>query len=228
MKRSSQIALPVTAPSQPRSRSSAQIVERRDPSGRDHRQACLEHALQQRKVRARERSVPLCARHQHPADAGGGAAAASSPGVSSAERVQPCTVTVPWRASIATATPSPNLAAAADRNSSSSAAVPTSTRAAPACERGLDRVKAAIAAADLHGRPDRCDARDEAEVGIARERAVEVDEVQPGGALGRKALGCRDRVAALDGHRLPAALREANDTALENVDRRVDREVFAS
>ena len=62
------------------------------------------------------------------------------------------------------------------------------------------------------------------EVGIARERAVEVDEVEPGGALRRKALGRGDRIASLDGHRFPAALREANDTALENVDRRVDRE----
>ena len=93
-------------------------------------------------------------------------------------------------------------------------------------ERVSDRVEAAVAAADLHRRPDRGDARDEIEVGSARERAIEVDEVEPGGALRRKALGRRDRIAALDGHCLPAALREANDTALEDVDRRVDREIL--
>ena len=62
------------------------------------------------------------------------------------------------------------------------------------------------------------------EIGSARERAVEIDEVQPGGAVRGEALGCGDRVSSLDGHRLAAPLREANDTALENVDRRVDRE----
>ena len=52
--------------------------------------------------------------------------------------------------------------------------------------------------------------------------------MKPGGALRREALGRGDRIAALDGHRFAAALREANDAALENVDRRVDREIFAS
>ena len=43
-----------------------------------------------------------------------------------------------------------------------------------------------------------------------------------------EALRSGDRIAALDGHSLAAALREANDAALEHVDRRVDREFFAS
>ena len=93
-------------------------------------------------------------------------------------------------------------------------------------ERVLNRVEVAIAAADLHRRPDRCDARDEVESRSAGERAVEIDEVKPGGAVRSEALGSGDGISSLNGHRFAAALRESHDSALEDVDRRVDREGF--
>ncbi len=152
---------------------------------------------------------------------------ASSPGVSSAERVQPFTVTVPstsvdrHRDAIAEPSRGREQELVLERGGADEHALCTGL------ERVSDRVEAAVAAADLYRRTDRGDARDEIEVGSTRERAVEVDEVEPGGALRCEALSRGDRIATLDGHCLPAALREANDAALENVDRRVDREVFA-
>jgi hypothetical protein len=52
--------------------------------------------------------------------------------------------------------------------------------------------------------------------------------VAPGGSLGGDALRRSGWVSPLDGHCLPAAFRESDDASLENVNGRVDREVFAS
>lgn len=95
-------------------------------------------------------------------------------------------------------------------------------------ERRVDRVEAAVATSDLHGQSQRCDAGDEAEIGLARERAVEVDEMEPRGALGHEALGRVDRVASLGRYRFAAALQEVDDAALEHVHCRIDREALAS
>ena len=151
---------------------------------------------------------------------------ASSSAVSSAERVQPSTVT--------DAVPriDRHRHPVAERSRSGGQELFVERGRADEHARGarvegvLDRVEAAVAAADLHRRAHRGDARDEAEVGIPRERAVEIDEVEPGGALRSEPLGRGDRIASLDGDRFSAALREADDAAIENVYRRIDREAL--
>ena len=77
---------------------------------------------------------------------------------------------------------------------------------------------------DTHGR----DALQEREVRLALEGTVEIDEVEPGRALGYEALGGRNRVAALDRHLLATTLEETNDPSAEHVQSRIDGEVLAS
>ena len=52
--------------------------------------------------------------------------------------------------------------------------------------------------------------------------------MEPRRACRREGGRSRNRIAALDGHVLPAALFEANDASFEDVDRRKDGECCAN
>ena len=107
------------------------------------------------------------------------------------------------------------------------AAVPTMTRSAPAAIASAIASCGSIAASDLEREPARgCDALDEPERRSAVECSVEVDEVQAPRALVAEPAGKLDGIAALDRHGLPPSLVEADDAALEHVDRREDIEVL--
>ena len=90
-----------------------------------------------------------------------------------------------------------------------------------------DQVETAVAASDLHGDARGRNSLDQAEIGLAREGAVEIHEVEPGRALRDEALCSRDGVAALDRHLLAPPFVETNDAALEDVQSRVDGEMLA-
>ncbi len=91
-------------------------------------------------------------------------------------------------------------------------------------ECGRDELDGAIAAADLHRQPSLGDVANQVELWRPGEGAVEIDEVQPRGTRRREPRrGCAG-IAAFHGHTLAAALLETDDPALENVDRRIDRE----
>ena len=97
----------------------------------------------------------------------------------------------------------------------------------PGGERRRDRFVGAVAAADLEREAaGRCDPLDEPERRRAAEGAVEIDEVEAAGTLVAEPPGELDGVAALDRDGLAASLREPDDAAVENVDRREELEVL--
>ena len=101
------------------------------------------------------------------------------------------------------------------------------TRSAPGCDRVGDRALGPIAASDLEREPaGGCNALHQPERRSAVECSVEVDEVQAPRPLVAKPAGKLDRIAALDRHGLSPSLVEADDAALEHVDRRQDIEVL--
>ena len=114
---------------------------------------------------------------------------------------------------------------ASARNAGESAAVPTMTRSAPAASATRSRRSCGSRRRPGPEAAGRGDALDEAERRAPGEGAVEIDEVEAAGALVAEPPRELDRVAALDRHRLAAALREPDDAALEDVDRRDDVEV---
>ena len=90
-----------------------------------------------------------------------------------------------------------------------------------------DRALGAVAASDLERKPSGGgDTLDEPERGRAVECSVEVDEMEASGALVPEPAGKLDRIAALDGHGLPAALMEPDDASFEDVDRGKNVEVL--
>ena len=98
--------------------------------------------------------------------------------------------------------------------------MPTSTRAAPAARAASIRSRRAVAPTHLDWDARGRDALDEPQIRLAREGAVEIDEVEPGRALGDETLGGRDRVTALDRHLLAPPFGEADDASLEHVEGR--------
>ena len=82
------------------------------------------------------------------------------------------------------------------------------------------RLERADAAAGLHREPDLArDALDDLDVaGHAVARAVEVDDVDPLGALLGELARLGDRVLVVDGHALVVALGEAHRSPAEDVD----------
>ena len=96
----------------------------------------------------------------------------------------------------------------------------------PRCERSIDQLATAVATADLDRDADARDPFDEPEIRFARERTVEIDEMEPGRAFRSEALRGRHRVAAVDRDPLAPALLEADDATLQHVDRRIDGELL--
>ncbi len=92
-------------------------------------------------------------------------------------------------------------------------------------ERRRDRLERPVAAADLDGTVD-CgdDPLEERGGGDAVERAVEVDEVESGGALGRVTPGELHRFAAFERYLPATPTRQAHNASGEDVDRRDDFE----
>ena len=131
-----------------------QVVHRRDPAAGDHRDRHRPRQRRRRRhVRPRHRAVALdvgidrSPRRRRPRTAAPGRLGRHVAVVSA----QPSTATMPFRASIPTAT-RPGCARAASRTSSGSrsAAVPRITRAHALLQPGLDRRPVADAAAELH------------------------------------------------------------------------------
>jgi hypothetical protein len=91
-------------------------------------------------------------------------------------------------------------------------------------QRCLDRLGVTQPAAHLHRYPGGRDLLDESRRGASGERAVEIDEVEPGRALGGVSKGRRLRVATFDRDMLAPPLREPHAAAVEDVDRRDDGE----
>ena len=139
--------------------------------------------------------------------------------------VQPASETLPSRASTETTIRSPCASTVSPRNSGSrSAAVPITTRSAPASQRGGDRVGVAQPAADLDRAVDRVgDPPHRLEVlRLARLRPVEVDDVQVLGAFLGPARRGVDRVGVVGGLAVVVALEQAHGVAAADVDRRVE------
>ena len=139
---------------------------------------------------------------------------------------QPWVATRPPRTSMPTTTRSGPCAASAARSISGSviAAVPITTRSAPALQRLLDRLGRAQAAAVLHRHaglggdpPQVLDVHR-----LAGPRAVEVDDVQALGAAAHPCQRGRQRVGVIDGARAEVARCEPHGAAFEDVDRRVE------
>ena len=68
------------------------------------------------------------------------------------------------------------------------------------------------------GRNQLSDAPHDREVVTGAERAIQVDDVYPAGALLDEALGDRDGVVSINGLPRRLALAQANDAAVSNVD----------
>ncbi len=108
------------------------------------------------------------------------------------------------------------------RAGSRTAAVPTTTRAAPAVESGLDRAFVAQATGDLTARPIPYRVDDPGDdlrlPASAVARTVQIDDVDPGRAGLHEARGNRDRVRPVDGFAGEVAFRQADDLASAQVD----------
>ena len=129
-----------------------EVVDRRDATGRDHRQSREEDLAEERRGRARERAVARGARHEQPSDPGRGAVARrvsqpSCPSLASSRRPRPRR---PGRRSRRRA--DRRTGGRRARKVGERAAVPTITRSAPAA---IARRSAlgAVAAADLERKP---------------------------------------------------------------------------
>ena len=141
---------------------------------------------------------------------------------------QPLTVTNPSRASTATTrAAAPKRSTAVVRNVVVERGRADEHARRAGRQRRVDQLEAAVAASHLHGDAHGRNALQEPQIRLAREGAVEIDEVEPGRALGDEALGGCDRVAALDRHLLAPALGEADDASRKHVESRVDGEVLA-
>ena len=149
---------------------------------------------------------------------------ARSIAVTSEVRVQPSTATTPSRTSIATTRAAPKRATAdveelgLERGRADHDAIRTRF------ESGPDRLDRPVSATDLHGDAGRGDRPDELERRITGEGAVEIDQVEATGSLGRIATSESERVASFERDGLAATLREPYDPALEHVDSRNDLE----
>ena len=88
----------------------------------------------------------------------------------------------------------------------------------PRIQGGGHRLERPVAAPDLERQTTSvAHAREEIERGGTRERAVQVDEMQPCRAFRGEAARDLDGVASLDRDRLASSLREPNDSPLEHV-----------
>ena len=146
-------------------------------------------------------------------------------------RSQPSTATAPSRTSIATTSCSPRADAyRSSAPSSANAAVPITTRRAPAASKRLGVCERADASRRLdRDRLDRGhDGADERRVDPTRAGRTEVDEMDQLSATRRELSRERQRIGAPRDDAVERAALEPNGLSLEHVDCRDDRESILS
>ena len=207
------------------------MVELADPARVDQlgagRSSGIGGIAQRLEPRARERSVDLDRREDEGADPAAARSAITPGGAAPVvSRSQPCTATVPPRASAETTTASPCSAASASTSAGSeSAAVPRIARVGAGGEHRVHVARLAQPAADLHRdlTGELADALDVLDVDRgARAGAVEVDDVQCLRALVEPAPRRVERVGVVGRLAVVVALNETHRVAAADVDRRVE------